>query len=100
MVIDLDTRKITCLTCRVPAAAFLRVMHLPSGDYILIGPETFEEINNSRSRDNELWYVSKQKGAKPIKIGIRMSEGMAISKQKMKIAFSQVHAESRELLTG
>src|SRR5690349_9233129 len=52
MVIDVQTHKITCLTCRVPAAAFLRVMHLPSGDYILIGPEKFEDISVSRSRDN------------------------------------------------
>ena len=41
MVIDLKTRQIRCLTCNVPAAAFLRVMHLPTGDYILIGPERF-----------------------------------------------------------
>src|SRR5215467_13351712 len=27
MTIDLDTRSIRCLTCNVPAAAFLRVMH-------------------------------------------------------------------------
>src|SRR5690242_11861795 len=45
MSIDIQTKKITCLTCRVPAAAFLRVMHLVSGDYILIGPEKFEDIN-------------------------------------------------------
>src|SRR5690349_1623327 len=33
MVIDLNTRIIRCLTCNVPATAFLRVMHLVSGDY-------------------------------------------------------------------
>src|ERR687886_363937 len=75
MVIDLDTRRISCLTCRIPAAAFLRVMHLPSGDYILIGPENFTDIRISRSRDNELWYLSKEKGAKPVKFGVKMSEG-------------------------
>jgi hypothetical protein len=31
-VIDLATRAIRCLTCNVPGAAFLRVMHLASGD--------------------------------------------------------------------
>src|SRR5215210_7759434 len=31
MVIDLKTREIRCLTCNIPAAAFLRVMHLPTG---------------------------------------------------------------------
>ncbi|HET7179348.1 MAG TPA: hypothetical protein VFI14_06470, partial [Chryseosolibacter sp.] len=38
MVVDLKTKIIECLTCNVPGAAFLRVMHLPTGDYILIGP--------------------------------------------------------------
>ncbi|MGI8634241.1 MAG: hypothetical protein ACR2KZ_02440, partial [Segetibacter sp.] len=42
MVIDIKTKKISCLTCNIPAAAFVRVMHLSSGDYLLIGPEKFE----------------------------------------------------------
>lgn len=100
MLIDLKTRDITCLTCRVPAAAFLRVMHLASGDYILIGPEKFEDINTSRQRDNELWFLSREKGAKPTKLGVKMSEGLAISKTSMKIAFSQVHAQNPELPEG
>src|SRR4051812_43311267 len=37
MVIELTTRAIRCLTCNVPGAAFLRVMHLSTGDYLLIG---------------------------------------------------------------
>src|SRR5881398_1802863 len=100
MVIDLNTREIRCLTCNVPAAVFLRVMHLVTGDYILIGPEKFENINTSRSRDNELWFLSKVKGSKPVKFGVKMSEGMAISKKSMKIAFSQVHAQSPDLAEG
>src|SRR5574342_1378125 len=50
-VIDLKTRIIRCLTCNVPGAAFLRVMHLSNGDYILIGPDHFEDIHTSRTRD-------------------------------------------------
>lgn len=100
MTIDLQTRKITCLTCRVPAAAFLRVMHLVSGDYILIGPEKFESITISRERDNELWFLSKRPGSRPVKLGARMSEGMAISKKSMKIAFSQLHAQVSEIPEG
>src|SRR5215813_821181 len=59
MVIDLKTRQIRCLTCNVPAAVFLRVMHLITGDYILIGPDHFENIRTSRVRDNELWFLSR-----------------------------------------
>src|SRR5690349_23546140 len=72
MVIDLKTRVITCLTCNVPGAAFLRVMHLVTGDYILIGPDHFEDIHTSRSRDNELWFLNKQPGAKPVKLDQKM----------------------------
>lgn len=100
MVIDLATRKISCLTCRIPAAAFLRVMHLKSGDYLLIGPEKFTDIHVSRTRDNELWFLSKQPGAKPMKLGIKMSEGVAISKRSMKIAFSQIHDQVQDIPAG
>jgi hypothetical protein len=97
MVIDLKTRAIRCLTCNVPGAAFLRVMHLATGDYILIGPEHFEEIGISRSRDNELWFLSKETGSRPVRLGVKMSEGVAISKKSLKIAFSQVHAQAPDL---
>src|ERR1051326_8343766 len=80
MVIDLKTRAIRCLTCNVPGAVFLRVMHLSTGDYILIGPERFQDIRISRSRDNELWFLSKERGSKPVRFGQKMSEGIAISK--------------------
>jgi hypothetical protein len=92
MVIDLKTRNIRCLTCNVPAAAFLRVMHLSTGDYILIGPDHFENISISRSRDNELWFLNKQRGSRPVKLGQKMSEGAAISKKNLKIAFSETQA--------
>ena len=100
MVIDLDTRAIRCLTCSIPAAAFLRVMHLSSGDYILIGPERFQDIHISRTRDNELWFLSKERGSKPLRLDQKMSEGAAISKKSLKIAFSQTHDQAPDLQDG
>ncbi len=100
MVIDLRTREIRCLTCNVPGAAFLRVMHLVTGDYVLIGPDHFENINVSRTRDNELWFLGRSPGARPIKFNEKMSEGMAISKSSMKVAYSQVHAQVPEVPEG
>jgi len=97
MVIDLKSRIIQCLTCNVPGAAFLRVMHLVTGDYILIGPDHFEDVHTSRTRDNELWFLSREPGARPVKLGQKMSEGAAISKKTLKIAFSQVAAQTPEL---
>ena len=100
MVVDLATRQIRCLTCNVPGAAFLRVMHLVSGDYILIGPDHFENINVSRTRDNELWFLGRARGAKPVKFKEKMSEGMAISKTSLKVAYSQVHDQVPEVPPG
>jgi hypothetical protein len=97
MVIDLDTRTIRCLTCNVPGAAFLRVMHLVTGDYLLIGPDHFEDIQTSRSRDNELWFLSCGRGSKPVKLGQKMSEGAAVSKRSLTIAFAQLPAQSGDL---
>ena len=100
MVVDLKTRAIRCLTCNIPAAAFLRVMHLSTGDYILIGPDHFEDIRTSRSRDNELWFLSKERGSKPVKLGQKMSEGAAVSKKNMTLAFSQTGAQMPDLPKG
>jgi hypothetical protein len=97
MVIDLKSREIRCLTCNIPAAVFLRVMHLSTGDYILIGPDHFENTHISRTRDNELWFLSKEHGSKPVKLDQKMSEGAAISKISMKIAFSQTAAQAPDL---
>lgn len=100
MVVDLRTREIRCLTCNVPGAAFLRVMHLSNGNYVLIGPDHFENINVSRTRDNELWWLGRAPGAKPIKFNEKISEGMAVSKTSMTVAYSQVHAQAPEVPDG
>jgi hypothetical protein len=100
MLIDIKTRNISCLTCGIPGAAFLRVMHLSNGDYLLIGADHFEDIRTSRSRDNELWYLSKVPGSKPVKLGQKMSEGAAVSKKSMKISFSELHDQVPEVPAG
>src|SRR6476660_574089 len=97
MVIDLKSHVIQCLTCNVPAAVFLRVMHLVTGDYLLIGPDHFENTHISRSRDNELWYLSKERGSKPVKLDQKMNEGAAVSKRTQKLAFSQTAAQAPDL---
>jgi hypothetical protein len=96
-VLDLESRIIRCLTCNVPGAAFLRVMHLVTGDYILIGPDHFEDIRISRTRDNQLWFLSKQPGSKPVKMNMKMSEGIAISKKSMKVSYSVLPPQDSSL---
>ncbi len=93
MVIDLKDRRVHCLTCNVPAAAFLRIMYLPTGDFLLIGPTQFTDIETSRMRDNELWFLSQKPGSKPVRMGVKLSEGIAISKISNKVAFSELPAQ-------
>lgn len=99
-VIDLKTRAVRCLTCSIPGAAFLRIMHLPDGNYILIGPEKFTDIRTSRGRDNELWFLSKEPGSKPVRVGQKLSEGAAISKKNLRMAWSETSAQFPELDAG
>jgi hypothetical protein len=99
-VVDLKTRAIRCLTCNVPGAAFLRVMHFVSGDYLLIGPARFTDIHSSRAGDNELWFLSKVPGSKPQRLDQKMSEGAAISKKSMTISYSVTHAQNPSLAPG
>ena len=96
-VVDLKTRAITCLTCSIPGAAFLRVMHLSSGDYILIGPARFKDVHTSRTNDNELWFLSKDPGSRPLPLNQKMSEGAAISKKSMKISYAVTHSQDASL---
>lgn len=99
-VIDLQSRHVRCLTCSIPGAAFLRIMHLPNSDYILIGPEKFIDIHTSRTRDNELWYLSRKPGSKPVRFGEHLSEGAAVSKESMRLAYAELPAQFPDMPKG
>ena len=71
-----------------------------NGDYLLIGPDHFEDIRISRSRDNELWYLGREQGSRPVKLGQKMSEGAAVSKRSMKVAFAELHDQVPEVSEG
>jgi Tol biopolymer transport system component len=75
-------------------------MHLSNGDYILIGPERYKDLRTSRSVDNELWYLSRQPNSKPVRFNRRMSEGAAISKTSMRMAWSETPSNTPELPAG
>jgi hypothetical protein len=75
-------------------------MHLAAGGYLLIGPERFEDVGRSRSRDNELWHLGAEPGARPARLGRRMSEGAAVSKRSSRIAFAVNHAQDPAIAEG
>jgi len=85
---DLETRVIRILTAHFLHAGFLRVQYLPNGDFFLIGARTFEDIRTTRNRDQEMWVMKADAKSPPAPLNHKISEGVAISPLRMKIAWS------------
>ena len=96
-VIDLAKRDIRCLTCHIPGAAFLRVMHLVTGDYLLIGPARFTEAAASRYQESEIWFLGKKPRATPVALGVRLFEGAAVSKTSLMIGWAETAGQNPDL---
>ncbi len=91
--IDLQTKKIRKLTGHFHHAGFLRVQYFPNGDYFLIGARTFTDIHTTRDRDEEMWVLRKDLKDPPAPLDQKISEGVAISRQQMKIAWANTHGQ-------
>lgn len=90
---DLKTKLIRLLTGHFRHQGFLRVQYLPSGDFFLIGARTFRDINSTRSRDQEMWVMKADAKSPPVALDHKISEGVAISRKRMKIAWSNTHEQ-------
>lgn len=92
--VDVKTGVIRLLT-HYAHPGFLRVQFLPNGDYFLIGARTFTDIGATRARDQEMWILKAD--AKPgdhaLPLDHRISEGVAISRTSMKIAWSNTRGQ-------
>jgi hypothetical protein len=91
--INLETRLTRLLTGHFLHKGFLRVQYLPNGDFFLIGARTFEDIRTTRSRDQEMWVLKADAKEPPVSLNHKISEGVAISRQQMKIAWSNTHGQ-------
>jgi WD40-like Beta Propeller Repeat len=97
--IELASKAIRLLT-GYPHPGFLRVQYLPNGDYFLIGARTFTDIRATRGRDQEMWVLKKdfRPGERAIPLEHKISEGVAISRSSMKIAWSNTRGQYPDLL--
>ena len=97
--VNLATKAIRLLT-HYPHAGFLRVQYLPNGDYFLIGARTFTDISSTRSRDQEMWILkgNAKPGDRALPLDHKISEGVAISRTAMKIAWSNTRGQFPDLL--
>ncbi|HEY7181421.1 MAG TPA: hypothetical protein VIC84_08375 [Blastocatellia bacterium] len=91
--IDLETKMIRLLTGHFLHKGFLRVQYLPNGDLFLIGARTFEDIRVTRSRDQEMWVLKADAKEPPAPLNHKISEGVAISRERMKIAWSNTRGQ-------
>src|SRR6478609_149962 len=94
MEIDLQTKAIRNLTAHYPHHGYTRALYLSNGDILLSGPESFEPKKPGEARVQCFLYVLDRSGTKPAKrLGTKCSEGPAVSRTRMHIAWTHVAAE-------
>ena len=94
MEIDLQTRAVHNLTAFYPHAGYTRALYLQNGDILLSGPETFDPKNPGPARTQcFLSVLGKDRSRPPTPLGTKCSEGPAVSRTRMHIAWTHVAAE-------
>lgn len=87
--LDLQTRQVRELTRGNGSHhTFLRVLFLPNGDYLLIGPRSYEDAAISRFCRSELWIMDKDASSPPVPLERTVFEGCAVSAINPRIAYS------------
>jgi Tol biopolymer transport system component len=90
--VELKTKTIRPMTHHYYHEGYTRALYLVNGDILLSGARQFDATNPmpSRSEKNaELWILKKDLSAAPVSLGEKCSEGPAVSRRHMKIAWTQ-----------
>jgi hypothetical protein len=94
MELDLATRRIRNLTGHYPHHGYTRALYLENGDILLSGPEAYDPKRVGEARVQCWLYVLDKSGTKPAApLGSKCSEGPAVSRKRMHIAWTHVAAE-------
>jgi len=88
--VDLQTNIICLLTGHYYHEGYVRALYLVNGDILLAGARKFdaEDPVPSRKKYAELWVLKKDLSAPPIPLGEYCYEGPAVSRKKMRIAWT------------
>jgi hypothetical protein len=90
MELDLATGQIRNLTAYYPHHGYTRAMYLANGDILLSGPEVFDPKAADLARRQCYLSVLGRDGKKPpTPLGVFCSEGPAVSRQKLQIAWAE-----------
>ena len=94
MEIDLATKQIRNLTAHYPHHGYTRALYLANGDILLSGPEAFDPRKPAEARTQCLLYVLDKSLTKPaVSLYTKCSEGPAVSRSRMHIAWTHVSAQ-------
>jgi hypothetical protein len=94
MEIDLTTKVIRNLTAHYPHHGYTRALYLADGDILLSGPEAFDPKKLGEARVQCWLYVLEKRATNPpVPLGTRCSEGPAVSRKRMHIAWTHVAAQ-------
>lgn len=92
--INLETNVIRGVTHHYHHNGYTRALYLSNGDILLSGSRTFDPANHSvaRRKTAELWVLGKDLDNPPVALGEFCSEGPAVSRKNLKIAWAADHA--------
>jgi Tol biopolymer transport system component len=94
MEYDLQTKTIRNVTAHYPHHGYTRALYLANGDVLLSGPEQFDPHKLGEARVQCFLYVLDKSFSKPpVALGTKCSEGPAVSRKRMHIAWTHVAAE-------
>lgn len=94
MELDLATLQIRNRTAHYPHHGYTRALYLANGDIILSGPDQFDTKKPGEARVQCWLYVLDKSGTKPpVALGTKCSEGPAVSRKRMQVAWTHVSAE-------
>jgi hypothetical protein len=95
--VDLKTKMPRLLTGHYPHHGYTRALYLTNDDILLSGPERFDPAHPGDARTQcFLSVLDKSGGRPPTALGTKCSEGPAVSRTRMHIAWTHVAAQYPE----
>jgi len=93
--LELETGIVRPLTHHFYHEGFVRALYLSNGDILLSGDPEFDATNPEPSRweEAELWVLDKDLDSPPVPLGRKASEGPAVSRKQLRIAWKIDHED-------
>jgi hypothetical protein len=87
---EVATGIIRAMTPHYPHEGYVRALYLANGDILLSGAKTYnaDDPGPARWRDPELWVLDKSLKKPAVRLGEKCSEGPAVSRKNLRIAWT------------